>query len=81
MDQKLMQGMLLAAVFCLIFAVTMTWVDIAAYGPYRTAAVPRAGAGPRQVSPPSAAAPGPGEMEVPADTAPAPAEAVEPESG
>jgi len=38
MDQKLMQGMLLAAVFCLIFAVTMTWVDIAAYGPYRTVA-------------------------------------------
>lgn len=46
MDQKLMQGMLLAAVFCLIFAVTMTWVDIAAYGEYRTvvaAGVPGAG--------------------------------------
>ncbi len=81
MDQKLMQGMLLAAVLCLIFAVTMTWVDIAAYGPYRTVAAPRAGAGPRQVGPPSAAAPGPGEMDVPPDTAPGTAEAVEPGSG
>ncbi len=76
MDQKLLQGMLLAACLCLVVALTMTWVDIAAYGKYRTMAAPAVGALPSRG--PSRAA---GQMEVQPDTAPAAAVPVAPGPG